>query len=300
MTATPKLVRIEITRIDRNPEQPRKTFDPVKLRELAGSIRARGLLQPIIIRSAAARRFQIIAGERRWRAHGLLVEDGHKEFARAVCVVRNVNDHQRDLEAIIENVQRDDMAPLEEADAYGRLVAQGMTAEDIAAETGVPVFRVRWRLTLLKLSPGIRKLFATSQLDRQQALELARLADHGEQARILRLINAGKLAGWKPVRNAVDAILSGTEQGDIFGDMAPKPTAADTAAVASMERRITDVLEMVSHGWRKGECVIAARVDLDRAALIADKLAETQKALRIMERELRNVTAQGQIVLTRS
>jgi ParB family chromosome partitioning protein len=294
--AAATLVPIALELIEPNPDQPRKTFTTASLQELADSIRERGLLQPIVVRRAG-RRFQIIAGERRWRAHGRLVAQGHKRFARAACIIRNVTDHQRDLDAIVENLQRVDIEPLEEADAYGRLIAQGMTSEEIAKATGAALFRVNWRLQLLGLSPAIRKLFATSQIDRQQALELARLSDHHAQARVLRLINAGKLVGWKAVRNAVDALANDHEQADIFGELAPKPSAEDTRVVLTMERRIADVLDMVARGWRKGECVIAARVDLDRAALIADKLHETQKALRIMERELRNVTAQGQIAL---
>jgi hypothetical protein len=158
---------------------------------------------------------------------------------------------------------------------------------------------VRWRLQLLNLAPGILALFEAAQLDRQQAMEIARLPDHRDQARILRLINAGKLVGWKATRNAVDALLTSATQADIFGEAAPEPSKQDAKIVAGMERRITDVAEMVGRGWKDGECIIAARIDLNRAGKMADQLAELQKALRIMERELRHVTAQGQIVLPR-
>jgi ParB family chromosome partitioning protein len=293
-----KTQRIPIASIDPNPDQPRKHFDEAALRELADSIRERGLLQPITVRPNR-KRFEIIAGERRWRAHGLLVKQGHTAFRWIAANVAAMDDNARDLAAIIENLQREDITPIEEANAFKRLIDQGMTAEDIAKATGAAPFRVRWRLQLLNLSPGILALFKASQLDRQQAMEIARLPDHRDQARILRLINAGKLVGWKPTRNAVDALLTEATQADIFGDAAPKPSKDDAKAVAGMERRIADVIEMVGRGWRDGECIIAARVDPDRAGKMADQLGELQKALRVMERELRNVTAQGQIVMPR-
>jgi len=291
-----KTQRLPIGSIDPNPDQPRKHFDETALRELAASILAQGLLQPITVRPKG-KRFEIVAGERRWRAHGLLVKQGHAGFRTATCNVLAMNDNARDLAAIIENLQREDIKPIEEAHAFKRLIDQGMTAEDIAQATGAALFRVRWRLQLLNLAPGILALFEASQLDRQQAMEIARLPDHRDQARILRLINAGKLVGWKPTRNAVDALLTEATQADIFGEAAPKPSKQDAKIVAGMERRIADVLEMVGRGWKDGECIIAARIDLNRAGKMADQLAELQKALRIMERELRHVTAQGQIVL---
>lgn len=291
-----KLTRIPIDKIDANPDQPRKKFDPVALQELADSILARGLIQPIVVRKLA-KRFEIIAGERRWRAHGLLVKQGHKAFAKIVAIVRDVSAHKRDLDAIIENLQRVDIDPLEEAAAFGRLVDQGMTPDEIAKATGTPLLRVNWRLSLRNLAPDVRKLLATDQIDRQQGNELARLPEHRDQARVLKLISAGKLVGWKPLRNAVDAVLAGTDQPDIFGEAAPKPSKEDVRVVESMERRITEVAEMVGRGWRNGECVIATKVDMNRAGLIADRIDEIQKALGVMSRELRNVTAQGRILL---
>jgi hypothetical protein len=186
---------------------------------------------------------------------------------------------------------------MEEARAFQRLIDQGMSDEDIANATGAVLFRVRWRLKLLQLAPDIFKLFEGAHLDRQQALEIARLPDPRDQRRILRLLNAGKLSGWKPIRMAVDAILNDTTQADIFGEAAPKPTKADTKVLTGMEAKIAAVIAMVGSGWRDGECIIATRVHIDRAHKVADQLAELQKALRMMERELRQTTAQGRIVL---
>ena len=106
-----------------------------------------------------------------------------------------------------------------------------------------------------------------------------------------------KSAGWKAVRSAVDTINTGLTQADIFGDIAPRPPAQEMATLADMERRIEQVSAMVARGWRNGECIVAARVNLDRTGLMADKIDNIQKALRVMARELRNTAAQGSVAL---
>jgi ParB/RepB/Spo0J family partition protein len=291
-------MKIRLDRIDPNPDQPRKNFDQTALQELANSIKARGLLQPICVRPFKRDRYQITAGERRWRAHVILRDAGHKKFASIDAIVRKITDATKNrLAAIVENMQRADMTPMEEASAFKSLVDDGMTPAEIATELGLAEFRVTWRLQLLNLAPEPLKLFESGQLDRQQALEISRLDKPSEQRRIVQLINRGQLVGWKSVRNAVDTINGGMTQADIFGEMAPRPPAKDLATLTAMERRIDEVATMIGQGWKNGECIIAARVNLDRATLMAERLAEMQKALRIMERELRNTTAQGQVAI---
>lgn len=284
----PSVSQVAMDLIDPDPTQPRQHFDAGELAELAASIKAKGLLQPITVRPVGDR-YQIVMGERRWRAHQLLGAD------TIAAQVRDMTDRDKAIAAIVENLQRVDVTPLEEADAFARLVAQGMTPEEIAKETGAVLFRVQWRLRLLGLDPAIRKLFETGNLDRQQAMEIARLSDHADQHRILRLINRGHLSGWKAVRNAVDAILGNVTQADIFGD-AGKASDEDVARLTAMEKRIQSVATMVGKGWKDGECVVATRVNPDRVSTMAGKIAEIQKALRIMERELRNASAQVAVV----
>lgn len=279
-----------------NPDQPRKHFDPAPLRELANSIHRNGLMQPIVVRPMG-KGFMIVAGERRWRAHKLLADEGRLSPAVIPALVREMDDQDMAIRAIVENLQRQDVTPLEEADAFARLIDQGMTAEDIAEATGAVLFRVRWRLQLLNLAPDIRKLVESENLDKQQALELARL-DQRDQHQVLRLINRGQLVGWKAVRNAVDAILNSATQEDIFGDTG-KATQADADTLNRMERRIAQVANMIGQGWKDGECVTAAKVNPDRAGHMADQIAATIGALRIMERQLRNTTAQASVLAGR-
>lgn len=278
---------IPLAEIDRDPTQPRQVFEPAALQELAASIAENGLQQPITVRPLGGR-FQIVMGERRYRAHQLL------GLSSILCHVRQMGDVEKAVAAIVENMSREDISPLEEAAAFGRLRdVHGLDVGEIAKRLGVVPFRVEWRLKLLNLEPTVRRLLETDQLDRQQALEIARLPDHADQIKLLRMVNAGKLIGWKAVRNAVEAILNPAgEAFDLFGAGAPKATAADVAMLSAMERKVQSVAAMVGSGWKDGECIVALRVDRDRAGRVADQIAAIQKALRVMERELRNTAAQ--------
>jgi ParB family chromosome partitioning protein len=295
-------LKIALSKIDPDPNQPRKLFKVDELESLAASILANGLLQPIIVRKGRGVRYIIIAGERRWRAHCLLRDSGAKRlairFASIECIVRKTGGAiDVKVKQIVENVARADMTILEEADAFGDLVKLGMTEDEIAAKLGLAVFRVRWRLMLLNLAPTVRKMVAAEQLDKQQAMEVARLESHADQARIVRMINRNELSGWKAVRNAVDAIVNGATQADIFGEMAPLPKAQELAIVRSMEKKVEEIAKVVAMGWKDGECVVASKVAPDRAMVMAQKLAGIKAAIAHMERELRNMSGQAKIVM---
>ncbi len=293
--------RIAISRISADPTQPRKKFAEDALEELAGSIEENGLIQPITVRAAGngKRGYIIIAGERRWRAHQLLAVKGHTDFSTIECHIRKEAAGAGVLvKQIAENLNREDIEPMEEARAFARLRDEfGLDASQIAKKLGLAPFRVDWRLSLLNLSPPIARMVESGQIDRQLALESARLPTHRDQTRLVQMVNRGELVGWKTIRSAVDTMLDGSAAADLFGADAPKPDADDVRVVQSMERRVEQVANMVSHGWRAGECIVANKVDPDRAALIADKLQAIGGAIRIMERELRNVGAQAKIAL---
>lgn len=137
---------VPVDLIDPNPRQPRQDFDEAKLEELAQSVRERGILQPLLLRPGAAGRYEIVAGERRWRA-------AQRAGLHAVpAIVRDFDDAATFEAAIIENVQRADLNPLEEADAYNRLAAEfGHTQETIARLTGKARSHIANYLRLLDL-----------------------------------------------------------------------------------------------------------------------------------------------------
>lgn len=292
--------RIPLTKIAADRSQPRKKFDETALLELAGSIEQNGLIQPITVRPATTKGlFLVVAGERRWRAHKLLAARGLRAFASIDCNVQKAKSGVATrLRQIAENLNRADLEPMEEARAFLSLKEEfGLSDEDIAAKLGLAPFRVTWRLSLLNLSPPIARMAETGQIDRQLALEAARLPTHRQQTDLVQMVNRGQLAGWKPIRNAVDAMLGVTTREDLFGEAAPRPKAADVEVLRQMESRIERVAEMVGAGWHEGECVVANKVDPDRALRMAEKINAMGSALRIMERDLRNVAAQAKIML---
>lgn len=290
------IAQVHIDSIDPDKDQPRKSFTDDSISELADSIEANGLLQPITVRPVGGR-FIIVMGERRWRAHRLL-HSRDRRFATIECyIVDDVSISKADLlcRQIVENVQREEMPILEEAHAFGELIKMGMTEEGIAIKLGLAEFRVRWRLQLLNLSRDVRKLVAAGHLDKQQAMEVSRLENHSDQTKIIRLINAGKLSGWKATRNAVEAIINDMSQADIFGHCLPSREHLRT--IKSMEDKIGQVIRVVGDGWKNGECVIAAGTNPDRCSRMADQLDHLRKTLGLMERQLRQKAAQGYMVL---
>jgi ParB family chromosome partitioning protein len=288
---------IPLSKISGDQGQPRKVFARGPLEELAASIKANGLMQPIVVRPGEKGAFVIVAGERRFRAHELLVASGFRAAAKIEAIVADPPSII-DLRArqIAENVARADLSMLEEARSYADLLTHGIEDEAAAARVGVKVARFRSRLSLLNLSPQVQTLLAAEQLSGPNALELARLPKHNDQIRLVQMINRGELGKWKSVKAAVDAILADLDQVGMFGGDEPA-SKEDVETVNAMEARIERAAKLLSHGWKSGECVIAAKVSPDRVATMAAKLGAIRLSIRHMETSLHNVKAQAQIAL---
>src|SRR5881397_2445448 len=167
-----QLIEIEIDRILPNPNQPRKSFDEESLNELASSIRAHGVVQPIVVRALADGLFQLIAGERRWRAAQ------RAQLVRIPAVVRDTDDHAALEIALIENLQREDLNPIEEALAYERLLIEfSLTQEDVAHRVGKSRATVANMLRLLKLPPEVQQWLREDRLTTGHAKALLSLSD---------------------------------------------------------------------------------------------------------------------------
>ncbi|MBM2809544.1 MAG: chromosome segregation DNA-binding protein [Chloroflexi bacterium] len=162
---------IEVDRIAPNPAQPRKGFDSTALDELAASIREHGLLQPVIV-SRAPSGYTLIAGERRWRAAKLA------GLATVPALVKDVSPLAALELALVENLQRADLSPIEEAAAYRELIdGHGITQEQVGARIGRSRVSVANRLRLLSLPPGARGLLADGQLSEGHARALLGCTD---------------------------------------------------------------------------------------------------------------------------
>ena len=158
-----------VDRLDPNPFQPRSAIDPERLAELAASIRASGIVQPILVRRRGER-YQIIAGERRWRAAQAL------GLASVPVTLRDVPDEQLLELALVENVQREDLTPLEEAQAFQRMQSElGLTQEEIARRVGRDRTTIANTLRLLRLPRELRELVGQGALDAGHARALLAL-----------------------------------------------------------------------------------------------------------------------------
>ena len=164
------LQTLPIEYMQRGKYQPRKDINPEKLQELADSIKAQGIIQPIVVRQVAHEKYEIVAGERRWRAAQLA------GLAQVPVVIKEIDDRAAMAIALIENIQREDLNPLEEAEALRRLLDEfDMTHQQIAEAIGKSRTTVTNLLRLLDLHPDVKKLLLNNQLEMGHARALLSL-----------------------------------------------------------------------------------------------------------------------------
>ncbi len=156
--------------LQRGKYQPRKDMNPEKLQELADSIKAQGVIQPIVVRKIAQDKFEIVAGERRWRASQLA------GIEQVPVVIKEIDDRTAMAVALIENIQREDLNPLEEAEALRRLLDEfEMTHQQVADAVGKSRITVTNLLRLMDLHPEVKKLLLNKQLEMGHARALLAL-----------------------------------------------------------------------------------------------------------------------------
>jgi ParB family chromosome partitioning protein len=170
--ASEGLQLVEIAEIRANKEQPRESIAQQGLQELASSIEKRGVLQPVILRQGAEGGFDLIAGERRWRAAKIA------GLEKIPAVIKDVSDDAVLEIALIENIQREELNPVEEANAYQMLVDKlGLTQQELAARVGKPRATVANALRLLHLPSAVQQMIKEGSISSGHAKALAALAD---------------------------------------------------------------------------------------------------------------------------
>ncbi|WP_313524013.1 ParB/RepB/Spo0J family partition protein [Shinella sp.] len=241
-----RLVPIEF--VGRNPRNPRRYFDESELQDLASSIRQHGIVQPVVVRTTADNRFEIIAGERRWRAAQLagLIE--------IPVIIRDVDDRTALEIAIVENVQRSDLNPLEEAMGYELLIADhGYTQNDLGEIIGKSRSHVANSLRLLKLPEPVRDMLASGTLSAGHARALIPTSD---PIALAKAVVAKGMSVRDAERLAQNDIKAQSDPN--HGQTAPKDVKdADTLA---LERTLSDVLGLdvtVNHKGTGGQLRIA-------------------------------------------
>lgn len=243
----PTLTYLPVEKLQRSPYQPRREFDPQALDELAASIRAQGILQPIVVRPILdGKTFEIIAGERRWRAAQLA------ELAEVPTIIREVSNETAMALAIIENLQREDLNPLEEAMGFDRLMTEfKLTHQDLADLVGKSRAAVTNLLRILSLRAEVKTMLEHNDLDLGHAKALLGLEGE-KQVEVARIVVARGLS----VRQTEELVRQVQQN---------KPQALEQAKaqdpdVLALEQRISEILcakVLIQHGQKgKGKLVI--------------------------------------------
>lgn len=230
----PRIVELDVAKIVWNPDQPRKSIDPERLQELANSIAANGLIHPITVKRTVEDRFIVIAGERRFRAFGLL---------ERTSIPAIISGGDIDELALIENIQREDLSPIDEFQAVARLMDKhGYSQGDAASALGKSRVTINELMSLSGLPASILDEAQAARVSKSILIEIART--QGDEA---------QLELWAAVRDGARTVraLRATKRAAVKGSEGPSPVGAALRA----GRRLSDALAEVPRSddgtWRE-------------------------------------------------
>nr|BDD45312.1 hypothetical protein 31 [bacterium] len=281
--------RLSLSKIYPNGSQPRKIFEEKSLHELAASIKKHGILQPLVVRPDGEGRYMIVAGERRYRASQML---GLKTVP---VIIKNLTDAKLTYQAIIENLQREDITPLEEAWGYKRAMDKHkLTVERLANQIGISQpHRIRERLSLLDLNPEYQHLLEKGLITPSQAYYMSIIPSH-LQAKFFNLIKRGKCDSTS-LASTARAFVEIDSQDEMFAE--ERLSADEVKVLKTFETKINTILNIVSNCFNSdGNVVILQKIDPARAASVAEKLKVIRKTLVTVEKKLLEPVAQQQVL----
>jgi ParB family chromosome partitioning protein len=240
LTEKEELRQLPVDLLQRGKYQPRTHMDQGALQELAASIKAQGVVQPIVVRPLPSANYEIVAGERRWRAAQLA------GLETVPAVIRRIPDEAAIAIALIENIQRENLNPIEEANAFQRLIDEfRMTHQQVAEAVGRSRAAVTNLLRLLTLNPDVREMLEKAKMDMGHARALLAL-DGAQQS--------------KTARTVVERKLSVRETEDLVRRLTEKPTTKKSSRggsdpdVRALQQKLSDKLgaKVRIHHARKG------------------------------------------------
>lgn len=248
---------LDINDIKPNSSQPRKNFPEDKIEELAKSIEIHGIIQPIMVRPSGEG-YEIVAGERRWRA-------ARKASLKQVpCIIRELSEEQNMLVAIIENMQREDLNPMEEADALNQMITRfGLTQEEVSKSVGKSRPYITNSLRLLKLPAMIRDMVIQGELTSGHARAIAGVKEEKLQLNLAKKVVKDGLS----VR---ETEMLANKENEGAGNKPNKPrTLAKNREITDMEEELKTALGTrvaINHGTRRGKIEIEyySRDELER------------------------------------
>lgn len=266
---------IPLTGIVPNPRQPREVFDVERLEELAASIKEVGLLQPIVVRSVGGGKYELIMGERRWRASKMAGLD------QVPAIVRNTQDDELLRDALIENLQREQLNALEEAAAYQQLLDDfRATHEQLAQKVGRSRSHISNTLRLLNLPPEVQLKVAAGTISAGHARALLSLESPEEQVQLAKRIVAELLS----VRAVEEIVALGSAKAASGKTPRERPASKPTApGLTHLADRLSDHFETkvkVDIGRRKGRIVVEFATIDDLERIIGTMAPDAARAIR--------------------
>jgi ParB family chromosome partitioning protein len=260
------VIEVRINEIEPNTDQPRKTFDDEKLAALAESIKQHGIVQPLIVQQDG-NMYRIVAGERRWRAARLAGID------TVPVIVRDLSDRQVMEVALIENLQREDLNPVEEAEAYEKLISEfGMTQEEVASIVGKSRPAVTNAIRLLSLSDDIKTRLISGEISSGHARALLAIDDAKLQLKAMQEIIEKEMS----VRETEKLIKQFTAQKK---QKAPKRPDADYQAIEERFREIFGTKVKIMNNKKNGKILIEyySQDELDRIINLVENIYQNSK-----------------------
>jgi ParB family chromosome partitioning protein len=242
-----RFAELPLSSIEPNPRQPREVFEEEALAELVTSIREVGVLQPVVVREVSAGRYQLVMGERRWRASR---EAG---LDTVPAIVRDTTDDHLLRDALLENLHRQQLNPLEEAAAYQQLLAEfGATHDELADRIGRSRSQVSNTIRLLNLPPSVQRRVAAGVLSAGHARALLALPDAEAQDRL-----AGRIVAEGLSVRATEELVSTSGAGP--SARAPRATSPRAPGLVDLAASLSDLLETrvtIDMGKRKGKLTV--------------------------------------------